>query len=118
MKKLSIFCVAVFASIFLLASISSAAGPTLLSPPNGVEVSAPPTFVWEAGDDDVFLFYSAFNYTGLGRHPVYFWFGNAQLPMPDNWWNMLEQDQVNYWKVLAYNTTTQQSGWSTKQARK
>jgi len=78
----------------------------LLSPSNGATLSNPPTFEWSSGSYDAFLFYSIFNYTGLGYYTVPFWLNVISFQMPVNWWNMLATDAPCIWAVLGYNTST------------
>jgi len=83
-----------------------------LDPPCGAILSEPPIFEWTAGPYDAFLFYSRFNYAGLGYYPYYFWLNVTSFQMPDNWWNMLATDAPHIWAVLGYNTSTSEYEWS------
>jgi len=84
----------------------------LLSPSNGATLDNTPTFEWTSGSYDAFLFFSVFNYAGLGYYPVPFWLPNISLQMPANWWNLLAPDVPCIWVVLGYNTSTSEHEWS------
>ena len=84
---------------------ASAADFALLAPPNGSEASSAPTFSWEAGDYDLFLFYSVFNYS-FGYHVIPLWWLDEPLPMPEPWWDILTDNVPHLWLVIAVNSST------------
>ena len=79
----------------------------LVSPPDGADISSPPTFEWTEGDYDYFVFYAIFNYTGYGyiSSPIG-WYPIVSLPVTQGWWDAISVDVPNYWFVLGLNTTT------------
>jgi hypothetical protein len=78
----------------------------LLTPPNGATLFDPPTFQWTSGEYDVFLFYSIFNYSGIGYYPVSFWFAGTSFEMPASWWDLLTPGGICYWAVIGLDTSS------------
>ncbi len=85
-------------------------GPSLvlLEPPNLSNLPGPPTFQWAPGSYNWFAFYCVFSYEGFGYLGHTFWLTDAAFAMPENWWNMLDPNQSQYWAVLGVNFTTGQ----------
>jgi len=96
-------------------------GFSLVAPQGGATVLSAPTFQWNAGPYDAFLFYSVFYYAGYGYKPVKFWYLNTSLTMPDTWWKLLGLGKSHYWVVLGANTITKEhevsATWSFKKAK-
>ena len=79
----------------------------LESPPDGAEISSPPTFEWSPGDYQYFRFYSAFAYTGHDYVPLFLqWHPSTSLTMPLEWWQGIAVDVPNYWLVIGINIFT------------
>lgn len=85
-----------------------------MSPFDGLETSAPPTFTWTAGDYDVYYFYVSYL---LWLEPVGYpnlvFAQQATIPlatnsftMPASWWEWVAGDTDFNWLVVGYNTTT------------
>jgi hypothetical protein len=78
----------------------------LMTPANGAILYGPPTFEWMSGDYDAFLFYSVFNYSGIGYYPVSFWLGGTSFEMPTSWWDILAPGGICLWAVIGVDTSS------------
>jgi len=79
----------------------------LAAPEDGSVLSSAPTFEWDGGPYDLFLFNSVFLY-GVGYHRLSFWIPTTALAMPSGWWTALAAG-THYWAVIGVDTTT--SDW-------
>ncbi len=107
LRKLVFTCALAFVMVPALA-LSQV---TVVSPPDGGEVTSPPVFEWSAeGSYDMYKMFTVFNYEGVGYIPLPLnWFPITSLPMPEGWFDMLATGETEFghvWAVVGLNTST------------